>query len=79
MAEKKAARLDDLVVAKGQAKPDSPVSRKKTAITVKLDTELYQRLLVHVAKHRPQADNPRSVSNQSVMVTALEEYLNANS
>jgi hypothetical protein len=75
----KAARLDDLVVAKGQATPGSPGAHKKTAITVKLDTDLYQRLLAHVAKHRPHADHPRSVSNQSVMVAALEEYLNVNS
>ena len=74
----KSARLDSLIVAKGQAKPDSPGIRKKTAITVKLDTQLYQRLLDHVAKHRPQADNPRSVSNQSILVAALEEYLHAH-
>ena len=75
----KAARLDSLVVPKGEAKPNSPGSpRKKTAITVKLDVDLYQRLLAHVAKHRPQAENPRSVSNQSIMVAALEAYLNVN-
>jgi hypothetical protein len=75
----KAARLDDLVVAKGHAQPGSPAARKKTAITVKLDADLYHRLLTHVAKHRPQADHPRSVSNQRVMVAALEVYLNINS
>ena len=72
MAEKP-ARLESLMVQKGTAKP---TSRKKTALTVKLDPNLYQRLLDHVAKHRPQADDPRSVSNQSVMVAALEAYLN---
>ena len=71
----RAARLDSLIVPKGAAKPSS---RKKTALTVKLDGPLYQRLLDHVAKHRPLADDPRSVSNQSVMVAALEEYLNAH-
>jgi hypothetical protein len=75
----KASRLESLMVSKGQAKPNSPGVRKKTAITVKLDADLYHRLLTHVAKHRPQADHPRSVSNQSVMVAALEEYLNINS
>jgi hypothetical protein len=74
MAEK-AARLDSLIVSKGGARP---VSGKKTALTVKLDPDLYQRLLDHVAKHRPQADDPRSVSNQSVMVAALEAYLNVH-
>jgi hypothetical protein len=71
----RAARLDSLIVQKGTAKP---TSKKKTSLTVKLDSDLYQRLLDHVAKHRPQADNPRSVSNQSVMVAALEEYLNVH-
>jgi hypothetical protein len=71
----KAARLDSLIVPKGAAKPSS---RKKTALTVKLDATLYQRLLDHVAKNRPLADDPRSVSNQSVMVAALEEYLSVH-
>jgi hypothetical protein len=71
----KAARLDSIIVTKGKA---TPGTRKKTALTVKLNPELYQRLLDHVAKHRPHADDPRSVSNQSVMVAALEEYLNAH-
>jgi hypothetical protein len=71
----RAARLDSIIVPKGAAKP---VTRKRTALTVKLDITLYQRLLDHVAKNRPLADDPRSVSNQSVMVEALEEYLNAH-
>ena len=75
----KASRLDSLMMTKGEAKPTSPGGHKKTAITVKLDPDLYHRLLVHVAKYRPQADHPRSVSNQSIMVAALEAYLSVNS
>ena len=71
----KAARLESMIVTKGAAKPGT---RKRTALTVKLDATLYQRLLDHVAKHRPLADDPRSVSNQSVMVAALEEYLSVH-
>ena len=71
----KAARLESMIVPKGAAKPST---LRRTALTVKLDATLDQRLLDHVAKHRPLADDPRSVSNQSVMVAALEEYLNVH-
>ena len=65
MAER--PRLDDsIVIRKGDARP---MTGKRTPITVKLDEELYTKLVSYSGKFVPRK------THQAILVEALQKFL----
>ena len=60
-------RMRDLIVTKKGDAP--PIGEKRTLITVKLDPELYGKLVAYSGQFVPQK------THQEIMVEALERFL----
>ena len=61
---------DSIVIKKGDARPNGEQREKPTAITVKLDRELYGKLVAYSGQFVPRK------THQAIVVEALERFLN---
>lgn len=71
MAKKKFTSLDESMLKTDVNLPSKEASEKHFGLTVKLPPMLYKRLINAKIERRGS-------SNQSIMVQALEEWLNKN-